>query len=281
MRFVTFKTGSGLTWGLVEGAAILDLGAVIGEAIPDVRAALSVSPDILLKAMPSARRYVDSEIELLPVIPNPGKVLCVGHNYETHRKETGREKTAYPSIFVRFTDSQVGHLQPLIRPRVSTMFDYEGELAVIIGKAGRAISESDAMEYVAGYSCYNDASVRDWQWHTNQFTPGKTFPGTGAFGPWLVTREEVNDPATLRVTTRLNGTIVQDQPTADLIFPVPTLISYISTFTPLAAGDVIVTGTPGGVGAKRQPPLWLKPGDIVEVTIEGVGQLSNPVADER
>jgi 2-keto-4-pentenoate hydratase/2-oxohepta-3-ene-1,7-dioic acid hydratase in catechol pathway len=281
MRFVTFKTGSGLTWGLVEGAAILDLGAVIGEAIPDVRAALSVSPDILLKAMPSARRYVDSEIELLPVIPNPGKVLCVGHNYETHRKETGREKTAYPSIFVRFPDSQVGHLQPLIRPRVSTMFDYEGELAVIIGKAGRAISESDAMEYVAGYSCYNDASVRDWQWHTNQFTPGKTFPGTGAFGPWLVTREEVNDPATLRVTTRLNGTIVQDQPTADLIFPVPTLISYISTFTPLAAGDVIVTGTPGGVGAKRQPPLWLKPGDIVEVTIEGVGQLSNPVADER
>jgi 2-keto-4-pentenoate hydratase/2-oxohepta-3-ene-1,7-dioic acid hydratase in catechol pathway len=124
MRFVTFKTGSGLTWGLVEGAAILDLGAVIGEAIPDVRAALSVSPDILLKAMPSARRYVDSEIELLPVIPNPGKVLCVGHNYETHRKETGREKTAYPSIFVRFADSQVGHLQPLIRPRVSTMFDY-------------------------------------------------------------------------------------------------------------------------------------------------------------
>lgn len=165
-------------------------------------------------------------------------------------------------------------------PAVSTMFDFEGELAIVIGKPGRAISEENALEHVAGYACYNDASVRDWQWHTRQFTPGKNFPQTGAFGPWLVTADEIPDPAVLSVTTRVNGEVLQSQPTADMIFPIPVIVAYVSQFTPLAAGDVIVTGTPGGVGAKRQPPRWLKAGDVVEIDIPGVGLLTNVVEAE-
>jgi 2-keto-4-pentenoate hydratase/2-oxohepta-3-ene-1,7-dioic acid hydratase in catechol pathway len=213
-------------------------------------------------------------------VPNPSKVFCVGHNYESHRQETGRAKVDHPSIFTRFADTLVGAGRPIVRPRASMHLDFEGELAVVIGRGGRAIAEEQALDHVAGYACFNDASVRDWQYHTSQFTPGKNFPGTGALGPWLLTPDEAGALAGVHVITRLNGVVVQDQPIRDMIFPIGRIIAYVSSFTPLAPGDVIATGTPGGVGAKRQPPLWMQAGDRVEVAIGVVGTLSNPIVDE-
>ena len=279
MKLVSLAVNGRHSVGVVDDEAVADVGAVLGGDLKSLLAAdgLARTRD----AVSQAARIPLADALLLPVIPNPGKIFCVGHNYETHRQETGRDKTEHPSIFVRFADSQIGHGAPLLLPAVSTMFDYEGELAVVIGKGGRAIPAERALEHVAGYSCYNDASVRDWQWHTRQFTPGKNFPGTGAFGPWLVTADEIPDPSLLSVTTRVNGQVMQSQPTADMIFPIPIIIAYLSQFTPLSPGDVIVTGTPGGVGAKRQPPVWLQDGDLVEVDIPQVGLLANPVRAEK
>jgi 2-keto-4-pentenoate hydratase/2-oxohepta-3-ene-1,7-dioic acid hydratase in catechol pathway len=280
MKLVTFTSGSKTSWGVLQDDRIADVGAVLVN-YPDLKALIAADAfQEAADAVAGAALLPLADVKLQPVIPNPGKILCVGHNYESHRQETGRDKTEYPSIFNRYADSQVGHLSPLVRPAVSTMFDYEGELAIVIGKGGRNIPVESALDHIAGYSCYMDASVRDWQWHTRQFLPGKTFPGTGGFGPCLVTADELPDPTTTSVTTRLNGEIVQSQPTSDMIFTLPVIINYVSTFTPLSAGDVIVTGTPGGVGAKRQPPLWLKAGDRVEVDIPGVGLLVNEVIDE-
>ena len=218
------------------------------------------------------------DITFLPTIPDPAKILCVGLNYAQHQAETGRPDTDHPTIFTRYADSQVGHLQPMIKPLRSERFDYEGELAVIVGRGGRSIPEADAMDHIAGYACYNDGSVRDWQRHTSQFTPGKTFPGTGGMGPYMVTPDEVGDYTQLPIETRLNGDVMQKATLADLIFPIPRLISYISEFTPLAPGDIIVTGTPGGVGDKREPPVYMVPGDVIEVDIGLVGILTNPIA---
>ncbi|MBV8914213.1 MAG: fumarylacetoacetate hydrolase family protein, partial [Acetobacteraceae bacterium] len=201
-------------------------------------------------------------------------------NYETHRKETGRTEVENPTIFARYADSQTGHLANIVRPRVSQDLDFEGELAIIIGKPGRYISCADAWAHIAGYSIYNDGSVRDFQRHTHQFTPGKNFPDTGAFGPWLMTPDELGDLSKLRLQTRVNGQVVQDALIEQMIFDIPTQIEYCSTFTRLEPGDVIASGTPGGVGAKRTPPLWLKPGDTVEVEIDRLGVLRNGVADE-
>jgi 2-keto-4-pentenoate hydratase/2-oxohepta-3-ene-1,7-dioic acid hydratase in catechol pathway len=217
---------------------------------------------------------------LLPPIVDPQKVICIGINYDTHRNELGRSASAYPAVFLRFPDTHIGHRTPIVRPLVSTALDYEGELAVIIGRPGRAISQADALDHVAGYACYNDATIRDWQRHTHQFTPGKNFPQTGAFGPWLVTADEIGDPMNLQLVTRLNGTVVQAASTGDMIFSIAEIIAYVSTFTSLSAGDVIATGTPGGVGFKREPPLWMRPNDVVEVEIEGVGTLRNVIVDE-
>ena len=221
-----------------------------------------------------------ADITFLPVIPNPAKILCVGLNYETHRAETKRPEVENPTIFTRFADTQIGHKQPLIKPNSSERFDYEGEMAVIIGRGGRNIAEDKALDHVAGYACYNEGSVRNWQRHTSQFTPGKNFPGTGAFGPYMVTADEVGDYTKLPIQTRLNGEIMQDAKLTDLIFPVPRLISYISQFTPLSPGDVIVSGTPGGVGDRREPPVYMQPGDIAEVEIGMLGTLVNPVVAE-
>jgi 2-keto-4-pentenoate hydratase/2-oxohepta-3-ene-1,7-dioic acid hydratase in catechol pathway len=224
--------------------------------------------------------FTEADVTLLPVIPDPGKILCVGLNYETHRAETKRPDVKYPTIFTRFADTQVAHRQPLLKPRVSDSLDFEAELAVVIGRGGRYIAESAAMDHVAGYACYNDATVRDWQRHTFQFTPGKNFPSTGAFGPQLVTPDEVGDYTKLQILGRLNGEVMQEATLADLIFPIPLLVSYCSQFTPLRPGDVILTGTPGGVGDRREPPLFMKEGDIFEVEIPGVGRLTNPIAVE-
>jgi 2-keto-4-pentenoate hydratase/2-oxohepta-3-ene-1,7-dioic acid hydratase in catechol pathway len=233
------------------------------------RQAAGAKPDHALK-----------DLVFAPVIPNPDKIVCVGLNYEEHRVETGRDKTEQPALFLRVAASQVGHGQPMLCPRESTMFDYEGEIAVIIGRGGRRIPQARAYEHVAGYACYNDGSVRDWQRHTVQWTAGKNFVHTGAFGPWMVTADEIPGGTLLTLTTRLNGAEVQRANTEQMIFKIPRLIEYISTFTTLAPGDVIVTGTPGGVGSRRTPPLWMKPGDTVEVEIDKVGKLVNPIAVE-
>jgi 2-keto-4-pentenoate hydratase/2-oxohepta-3-ene-1,7-dioic acid hydratase in catechol pathway len=195
-------------------------------------------------------------------------------------QETGRTVTEKPMLFARYPGSQVAHGAALIRPKVSHDFDYEGELAAIIGTEGRHIGEADALSHVAGYACYNDGSVRDWQRHTSQFLPGKTFAATGGFGPWMVTADEIADPTALTLETRLNGQVVQHTTTDLMITSITRLIAYVSTILPLLPGDVLVTGTPGGVGAKRNPPLWMKPGDIVEVEISGIGCLRNAIADE-
>jgi 2-keto-4-pentenoate hydratase/2-oxohepta-3-ene-1,7-dioic acid hydratase in catechol pathway len=229
---------------------------------------------------PGAQRYAQDEIEWLPVIPRPGKILCIGLNYDSHREESSRPTMNHPTVFPRYADSQVGHLSPLVIPHESTRFDYEGELAVIIGRGGRRIPEGQALDHVAGYACYNDGSVRDWQKHTSQFMPGKTFPGTGGFGPYLVTPDEVGALDNLKLSTRVNGEVRQAATLNDLIFGVPELIAYISAFTPLAPGDVIVTGTPSGVGLHRTPQVFLEAGDVVEVEIDVIGTLTNPVVTE-
>ncbi|MFV3127067.1 fumarylacetoacetate hydrolase family protein [Niveispirillum sp. KHB5.9] len=279
MKLISFRHQGRDSYGLVRDQLVLDLGAVAGADAPDLKAAIAkgLLADLAGRDAPSLDF---SSVTLLPTLPNPGKIFCVGHNYEKHRQETGRAKVGHPSIFTRFADTLTPHGGPIIRPRVSTSLDFEGELAIIIGKGGRHIAEDDAMAHIAGFTCANDASVRDWQWHTQQFTPGKNFPGTGGLGPWLVTPDEITDLPAVTVTTRLNGEVVQQAPLADLIFPLPVIVAYLSAFTPLSPGDVILTGTPGGVGAKREPPLWMKPGDVVEVDISGVGLLRNEIVEE-
>lgn len=224
--------------------------------------------------------YSLQQLSFLPVIPDPGKILCVGINYASHVLETGRETPSKPMIFTRFASSQVGHGQPMVRPAVSERFDFEGELAVVVGGAARYVGADEAASCIAGFSCYNDGSIRDWQRHSTQFTPGKNFPATGAFGPWLVTPDEFGDVKSRRLVTRLNGAVMQSAGFDDLIFDVPTLLSYCSHFTRLDPGDVIITGTTGGVGAFRNPPVWMAPGDEVEVEISGIGVLRNTIVDE-
>ncbi|MFT4251013.1 MAG: fumarylacetoacetate hydrolase family protein [Caulobacter sp.] len=279
MKLISFLRGGVASYGAIQGDRVADFGAIAGPDEHDLVAALRLDAIAALAAEAPFDVPV-SEIELLPVVTTPGKIFCVGHNYETHRQETGRAKVGHPSIFTRFADTLTPHGGPIVRPQSSTMLDYEGELAIVIGKGGRHIDEADAMSHVAGFACANDASVRDWQWHTQQFTPGKNFPSTGGLGPWLVTPDEIGDLNAVTVTTRLNGAQVQHAGLADLIFPLPTIIAYLSGFTPLSPGDLILTGTPGGVGAKREPRLWMKAGDVVEVEITGVGLLSNTIEDE-
>ena len=281
MKLATFKMGGAPTWGLVDGETIKDVGAVLGSRYPTVKSVIVADAFAeVATAATKAKSYPLADITWLPVIPDPDKILCIGLNYETHRKETGRSEVENPTVFTRFANSQTGHLSPIIRPRVSHDLDFEGELAVVIGKPGRYIARSDAWDHVAGYACYNDGSVRDFQRHTHQFTPGKNFPGTGAFGPWMMTADEFKFRGSQRLQTRVNGQVVQEATFDQMIFDVPRMIEYCSTFTRLEPGDVIATGTPGGVGAKRTPPLWLKPGDTVEVEIDDLGILRNGVADE-
>jgi 2-keto-4-pentenoate hydratase/2-oxohepta-3-ene-1,7-dioic acid hydratase in catechol pathway len=277
MRYVSFRRPDGTpSFGRLDGEAIIELAAAGGPQT--LKAALT---DGSLSGLADGARFASADVVLLPVIPDPAKILCVGLNYADHVKETGREQKEYPAIFVRYADSLVADGQPMVKPTVTQRFDYEGELAVIIGKACHKVSREDAMGYVAGYSAFNDGSARDWQRHNIQFTPGKTFPGTGGFGPALVTPDEIADLNAQKVVTRLNGEVVQDQPIADMIWDIAFVIEYISAFTPLAPGDVIATGTPGGVGDKRTPPLYMKAGDKVEVEIGTIGTLTNRIIDEQ
>ena len=220
-------------------------------------------------------------VRLMPPVPAPPKILCVGLNYDDHLQESGLKKPEYPEIFARFASSLIAHQEPIRRPRESTALDYEAELAVVIGKPGRRIPEEQALDHVAGYSLFNDATVRDFQLRTPQWTMGKNFDGTGSFGPWLVTPDAVPSGASgLRIQGRLNGRVMQDSHTDQLIFSVPALIATISIAMSLKRGDVIITGTPGGVGAARKPPVYMQPGDVFEVEIEGLGVLTNPVQED-
>jgi len=243
---------------IAQGADLLRIGRSLGQ-----------SPAIDLNA-----------VRLLPPVPVPSKILCAGLNYDDHLEESGLKKPAYPDIFARFATSLIAHQEPIRRPRESIALDYEAELAVVIGKPGRRIHQEQALDHVAGYSLFNDATVRDFQLRTPQWTMGKNFDGTGSFGPWLVTPDAVPPGARgLRIQGRLNGRVMQDARTDLLIFSVPALIEMISVAMSLERGDVIVTGTPGGVGAARKPPVFMQPGDIFEVEIEGLGVLTNPVQE--
>jgi acylpyruvate hydrolase len=243
---------------IAQGADLLRIGKNLGQ-----------SPAVDLNA-----------VRLRPPVPVPPKILCVGLNYDDHLEESGLKKPAYPEIFARFATSLIGHQEPIRRPRESIALDYEAELAVVIGKPGRRIPQEQALDHVAGYSLFNDASVRDFQLRTPQWTMGKNFDGTGSFGPWLVTPDAVPPGARgLRIRGRLNGRVMQDARTDLLIFSVPVLIEMISVAMSLQRGDVIITGTPGGVGVARKPPVFMQPGDIFEVEIEELGVLTNPVQD--
>lgn len=279
MRLVTFEADGEPRFGVVVDGGIADATGMRGgartlaevlakERVADLAPLTAAKPDHALEA-----------IRLLPPVPEPRRIICVGLNYDAHRAETGRERKAHPTLFARWPSSLVGHRAPIVKPRESSRFDFEGELAVVIGRRGRRIPAERALEHVAGYACFHDGSVRDYQQHTTQFTAGKNFDASGGFGPWLVTADEIPSPAELELTTRLNGQVVQRGHTRDLVFDVPCLIEYISTFTTLDPGDVIATGTPSGVGDKRSPPLYLMPGDDLEVEISKVGLLTHTVVE--
>lgn len=282
MKFASFLVSGEPRFGAAVAGGFVDLTGKLGPAVRSLKAAMAAGlfPAAAAYAAGRAPDVLEGEATLLPVIPDPAKIICIGVNYEAHRAETKRAEGQYPTIFTRFADTLVAHGAPIVRPRSSVRLDFEGELAVIIGKPGRHIPEAEAMSHVGGYAPFNDGSVRDWQRHSSQFTPGKNFPLTGGFGPSLTSADEVPDYTRLVLTTRLNGAIVQHAPLTDLIFSIPKLIAYCSGFTSLSAGDVIATGTPGGVGDRREPPLYMKASDVCEVEIGGVGLLRNPVADE-
>lgn len=278
MRYMSFAVAGRSCWGVVEGDQVVELGCE-GSAVPTLKAYLADVARPSVEALRGAS-YDLSDVEFLPVIPNPDLIAAAAVNYRKG-DQPGENEPQYPVLFLRLASSQIGHGAPLVHPQSSEKFDFEGELAVIIGKPGRHISKENAYDHVAGYAVYNDASVRDWQKHSHQFTPGKNFVGTGAFGPWMVTPDEVAPlESGLSLTTRVNGVEKQRTDTSKMIFDVPYLINYISTFAPLAPGDVIVTGTCSGFGSTRKPPEFLGIGDVVEVEIDGVGLLRNAVAAE-
>ncbi len=282
MRLLSFEYQGSKSWGWLSGDdEIVDGRRATQDRYPCLKSLLAADGVAQLAGLAQGQpRIALKDVRLLPVIPEPGKILCIGLNYEEHRRETAREPTGEPTVFLRVASSQVAHGAPLVVPPESAELDYEGEIAIIIGRPGRRIAQADAWGHIAGYAPYNDGSVRDWQRHTTQWTPGKNFDGTGAFGPWMVTRDEVADGAPLRLITRLNGEVMQEATTDQLIFSIPRLIHYISRFATLEPGDVIVTGTPGGVGFKRQPPRFMKAGDVAEVEIESLACLRNPVVAE-
>jgi 2-keto-4-pentenoate hydratase/2-oxohepta-3-ene-1,7-dioic acid hydratase in catechol pathway len=284
MRLLSFTLAGRDTWGAVVGDRVVDLGAATG--IPTLAEFIGSPRWSEREALARAAAPVAlAGLDLLPPIPRPEKIVCAVRNYMDHHQEVlaagmQRELSEQPPIFLRVWRSQVAHGKPIVRPHVSDSLDWEGELAVIIGKPGRCIDEAHAWEHVAGYSIYNDASVREWQFHAKQIASGKNFESTGGFGPWMVTADEIEPGRALKLETRLNGETVQSSHTGHMIFPIPRLIAYASTIFTLVPGDVIITGTPAGVGWSRKPPRFMKPGDVCEVEIEGIGTLSNPIVQQ-
>lgn len=277
MRFASFTLNGQDSYGVITGDGIVEVSAGFREQYPDLRAVLAADALAPLHADANGGPIDAASVRYLPTIPNPDKVICVGVNYRPHLQEMGHDVPEHPVIFIRFAGSQTGHEQPIIKSRATQCYDFEGELGVVIGRPARNISRDDALDYVAGYTCFMDGTARDWQKHTTQYTPGKNFHRSGAMGPHLVSRDEVPDVTSLALQTRVNGVVMQDGRLSDLIFDIPHLVEYLSTFTELLPGDVIATGTPGGVGAARSPPVWLQVGDEVAVDIGGIGVLVNRV----
>lgn len=282
MRLVSFRTATGhVGFGPISGDGVVDAGRRLPLPTASLRAALAAGRLDALRALAmGAADYALADVQLLPPIPEPDKLIMIGLNYRSHQEELGVPAPKNPMVIARFASSQIGHGEPIVRPSISEQLDYEGELAVVIGRRARGLSAENALSAVLGYACYMDGTVRDFMSHTSQLTPAKSFPGTGAFGPWIVTADEIADPDQLDLTTRINGEVVQRGSTADMIWGVPQLVAYLSTFLELEPGDVICTGTPSGVGWTRKPPRWLRPGDQVEVEIGCIGALANPVAAE-
>lgn len=285
MKLVSYvdleKNGNKASYGALDGDRVVDLAT---SESPTLRQALAAEGLGGLQQRLAVRSKEGGALlaglKLLPPIPDPEKILCIGLNYHLHAQEVNMPVPSNPSVFVRYPSSFVGQGEAVLRPLESVQFDYEAEMAVVIGRGGRRISEGRAMEHVAGYCCMAENSVRDWQRHSAQATPGKNFFRSGAIGPWLVTPDEVGDLSRLEIIGRLNQEVMQRDTIDQLIFTIPRLIAYLSTFTELAPGDVIATGTPAGVGLSRKPQRWLRPGDVFEVEITGLGVLRNPVADD-
>ena len=285
MRFIAYRDAEERGIGVITGdGGYRGVGESDATYPGTLEALIAAGPDSLAAAYDRLSRAPvldESAITFLPPLSNPPKILCVGLNYADHSAESGFKQPDYPTLFGRFASSLVAHKAPIIRPRISHQLDYEGEIVAIIGKRGRHVAKADALSHVAGYSLFNEASVRDYQFKAPQWTVGKNFDGTSAFGPAFVTADELPPGVRgLRLRTRLNGETVQDASTDDMVFDVATLISIISEAITLEAGDLLVTGTPAGVGLARKPPLWMKPGDVCEVEVEGLGTLSNPIEDE-
>ncbi len=281
MRWLSFELNGSTSFGYVtsDGIGVVDAGA--RSEFDSLRQAIEADA---LQALPlSCGDTADIPLDTLiyaPTITDPKKILCVGLNYKAHQEETGRGGEGVPTIFVRFAAAQVAHQQPMIRPRESNTLDFEGEIAMVIGTGGRRISREKAMQHVAGFGIYNDGSVREYQRQTSQFTPGKNFTATGGFGPWMMTPDEIGDLNKMEITTRLNGEVMQNATADLLVHGFAELIEYCSTFIELEPGDVIVTGTPGGVGAARKPPVFMDDGDLIEIEVKPIGTLSNPVVGE-
>ena len=282
MRWLSFERNGVATFGYVtsDGDGVVDAGVKTDySTLLDV-----IEADALAQVAQQCGDAADEPLDgltYLPTITNPKKILCAGLNYKAHQEETGRGGEGVPTIFARFAAAQVAHNQPMIRPIESSTLDFEGEIAMVIGTGGRRISQADALSHVVGFGIYNDGSVREYQRHTSQFTPGKNFTATGGFGPWMMTIDEVGDVQKMELTTRLNGEVMQHA-TADLmVHGFEELIEFCSTFIELEPGDVIVTGTPGGVGSARNPPVYMDDGDLIEIEVSPIGKLSNPIVGEN
>lgn len=277
MRWLSFEAGGRASFGYLtgDGTGVVDVGQRTGTA--DLKSAIAAGLVAEGAGQGDEADHALAEITYLPTITNPDKILCVGLNYKAHQEETGRGGEGVPTIFVRFAAAQMGHQAPMIRPLESNTLDYEGEIAMIIGTGGRRIPRAEALGHVAGFGIYNDGSVREFQRLTSQFTPGKNFASTGGFGPWMMTPDEIGDLDEMEITTRLNGEVMQNAKAALLVHGFAELIEFCSTFVELAPGDVIVTGTPGGVGSARKPPVFMDEGDTIEVEVTPIGTLSNPV----
>ncbi|MGY4711515.1 fumarylacetoacetate hydrolase family protein [Mycolicibacterium sp. CBM1] len=283
MKLLTYRFAGRESFGVVRGDQVIDGPALFNEPIVSLKHLLELDlTDELRRRLPDAQAsHPLADIEYLPPITDPAKIFCVGVNYQDHRDETGTTaKPDHPTIFTRFADTHVGHQQPIRHPANTSQLDYEGEVALVIGRTlATGASDAELAAGIAGLSCYNDVSARDWQLHNSQWIPGKNFEGVGSFGPWLVTLDEYDDLGGVALTTRVNGEVLQHATLDDLIFDFVDILRYLTGFTTLAAGDVIVTGTPGGVGLVADPPRFLQPGDTTEVEVDGVGILRNSICE--
>ena len=281
MKLASFAISGHVSWGVVVEGSVIDMARRLGGRYQSLRSALAGNAlaEIAAAARGAKADHALSAVKLLPPIPDPEKIICLGNNYRAHVLEAGGTIPEHPQLFIRLANTLVGHEGALIVPKISSELDYEVELAIVIGRPGRHVPRAQALAHVAGYTCFHDASVRDIQLK-HSLDAGKNFFATGPCGPWIVTSDEIPDPGGLAVKTRINGRELQNGNTSDLIFDVPDIVAYVSSFTPLAPGDIIATGTPQGVGFTRKPPIWLKPGDVVEIEVEKIGVLRNPLVAE-